>query len=126
MWLPHWIVLIYVFTLPLAFVGERDDVLINNHWEHGGAIFLLTVLFMGLELNAMQLVLQRDTGDTETGAGYLHSVRMVFEDTLMMVHESDGEAWADALSYRMHENAQDPLTPSELSHLLLNESTNQV
>lgn len=43
---------------------------------------------------------------------------MVFEDAFMMIHDADGEAWADALRYKMHQTARDPLSPSELSALL--------
>lgn len=43
---------------------------------------------------------------------------MAFEDTYLMIHEVDGEAWADGLRYKMHENAGDPVSPSELSGLV--------
>jgi len=30
--------------------------------------------------------------------------RMVFEDTYLLVHDADGEEWADAVRNKMHEN----------------------
>ena len=49
----------------------------------------------------------------------LAHAQLVFEDAYLMIHESDGESWADALRYRMHDSAEDPLSPSELTSLLL-------
>jgi hypothetical protein len=36
--------------------------------------------------------------------------RTVFEDTYMLIHDTDGQEWADALRYRMHANASEPIT----------------
>jgi hypothetical protein len=36
--------------------------------------------------------------------------RIVFEDTYMLIHDTDGQEWADSLRYRMHENASEPIT----------------
>ena len=44
--------------------------------------------------------------------------QVVFEDTFLMIHDADGEAWADALRYKMHQTAQDPISPSEMTALL--------
>jgi hypothetical protein len=43
---------------------------------------------------------------------------VVFEDAFMMINKADGEAWADALRYKMHETAESPLSASELTSLL--------
>ncbi len=42
--------------------------------------------------------------------------RMVFEDTYLMIHDADGEEWADTIRYKMHDQAADPVT--ETSGLL--------
>ena len=41
---------------------------------------------------------------------------MVFEDTYLMIHDADGEEFADALRYKMHEDAKAPV--SEHSSLI--------
>jgi hypothetical protein len=48
----------------------------------------------------------------------LSYAQMVFEDTFLMIHDADGEAWADALRYKMHQTAGDPISPTELTGLL--------
>jgi hypothetical protein len=55
---------------------------------------------------------------TATGTSPLAHAQVVVEDACLMIHDADGESWADALRYKMHDTAHDPLSPSELTSLL--------
>jgi hypothetical protein len=35
---------------------------------------------------------------------------MVFEDSYLLVHDTDGEEWADGLRYKMDEKVAEPVT----------------
>lgn len=79
-------------------------------------VFVLTYGFMGAELVSIEL--ENTFGTASHDGGVLTLAQVVFEDTFLMIHDADGEAWADALRYKMHQTAQDPISPSEMTGLL--------
>lgn len=90
-------------------------------------IFLVGILdrrFMGLEIVSIELddpsfiCTISDAANDIMIMNVLGFAQTVFEDTFMMIHDADGESWADALRYKMHQNAQEPLSPTELTGLL--------
>lgn len=44
--------------------------------------------------------------------------KMCFEDTYLLIDDTDGQEWADALRYRLHEDANDPVSATEESVLI--------
>jgi predicted membrane chloride channel (bestrophin family) len=91
------LVLIYVFTLPLIFLKEDPGHLL---FEHCAIIFLLTYGFVGLELVSIELddPFGTDANDFDCVA-YAH---VVFEDTYLMIYDTDGAEYADRVRHRMH------------------------
>ena len=91
------LVLIYVFTLPLIFLKEDPENLLV---EHCAIIFLLTYGFVGLELVSIELddPFGKDANDFDCVA----YARVVFEDTYLMIHDTDGRDYADMVHRRMH------------------------
>ena len=88
-------------------------------------IFLVGILdrrFMGLEIVSIELDDPSFSTISDAANDMIMNVlgfaQTVFEDTFMMIHDADGESWADALRYKMHQNAQEPLSPTELTGLL--------
>lgn len=90
------LVMVYVFSLPLVFLKE-PVVLI---WEHCVVVFLLTYGFVGLELVSIEL--DDPFGNDDNDFDCLAYARMVFEDTFLMINDTDGPEYADIVRRRMN------------------------
>jgi len=106
------IVLLYIFTIPFVLLADASNEMMIPHCA---TIFMLTYGFMGLELVSIEL--DDPFGDDDNDFDVLAYARVVFEDTYMLIHDTDGQEWADSLRYRMHENASEPI--SEKSGLIM-------
>lgn len=116
------IVLVYIFSLPLIFLKEDSA---NLLYEHCLVVFLLTYGFIGLELVSIELdnPFGNDANDFDCHA----FARLVFEDTFMMINDTDGPEYADIVRRRMNSGKR-PYRPgdgttisSETTELLYND-----
>ncbi len=114
------IVLIYVFTLPLIFL--KDDP-INLMYEHCLVVFLLTYGFFGLELVSIELDNPFGSDDNDFDCHAFACV--VFEDTLLMINDTDGPEYADIVRRRMNSgkrpNRSNGTVALETTELLYND-----
>lgn len=95
--------LLYVFSLPMVFIHEQS----SSTAEDVVNTFVLTYGFIGLALTAAELddPFGNDPNDFDV-TGY---ARFAMDDALIMVHDADGVEWADALRYKLHGNAGQPI-----------------
>jgi predicted membrane chloride channel (bestrophin family) len=106
----HTLVMIYVFTLPLVFLGDSN----SNFIEDCITTFMLTYGFLGLDATAVELddPFGEDANDFDVGAYAQYAI----DDVIIMIYDADGEEWADALRYKM--NQQPSLPAGERTGLL--------
>mmetsp|Transcript_28433 Transcript_28433/g.42027 ORF Transcript_28433/g.42027 Transcript_28433/m.42027 type:complete len:267 (+) Transcript_28433:485-1285(+) len=89
----------YLFTIPLVFLS---DTMADNMLERCLSVFMLTYGFMGLELVAIELDDPFGTDDNDFDC--LAFANMVFEDSFLIMHDIDGDEWAEKLRCRMRRN----------------------
>lgn len=112
------IVLIYVFTLPLIFLKETPETLI---YEHCTVIFLLTYGFVSLELVSIES--DDPFGDDDNDFDCYAYARVVFEDSYLMINDTDGQEYADMVRRRMNSRAEPKSKRDVDLHLSCSEST---
>jgi predicted membrane chloride channel (bestrophin family) len=100
----HTLVMIYVFTLPLVFLGDAK----SNIWEDCIATFLLTYGFLGLD--AISVELDDPFGDDANDFDVAAYAQFAVDDVIIMLNDADGEEWADALRYKMNAHPSSPVT----------------
>lgn len=114
------IVLIYVYSLPLIFL--KDDA-VSLMYEHCIVVFLLTYGFVGLELVSIEL--DDPFGNDDNDFDCLAYARIVFEDTFLMINDTDGPEYADIVRRRMNSGKRPYQSgskdPSETTELLYND-----
>jgi predicted membrane chloride channel (bestrophin family) len=97
--------LIYVSTLPLVFSHDQD----SGMWEDCITVFLLTYGFVGLLMVAAEL--DDPFGDDPNDFDIDHFSQFAVDDVIIMIHDADGEEWADSLRYKLsYSNLAEPVT----------------
>lgn len=89
------LVLSYVFTIPFVLLNDRTDVL----YEHCIVVFLITFGFLGLEQVAAEL--DDPFGNDDNDFDVRAFAKVVYEDILILVHDEDGEQYADMLKSKL-------------------------
>ena len=108
------IVLIYVFTLPMIFLKDDPSPFL---FEHCLVVFLLTYGFVGLELVSIEL--DNPFGNDDNDFDCYAFARGVFDDTYLMIHDTDGPEYADMVRRRMNSGKRAGGAVSETTGLLL-------
>jgi predicted membrane chloride channel (bestrophin family) len=106
----HTLVIVFVFTLPLVFLGTTG----SSAWEDCITIFLLTYGFLGLNATSVEMddPFGNDANDFDVAA----YAQFAVDDVLILIHDADGEEWSDSLMYKIQ---GDPASPvNEYSGLL--------
>ncbi|KAL3934521.1 MAG: hypothetical protein SGARI_003348, partial [Bacillariaceae sp.] len=98
----HTLVMIYVFTLPLVFLGDSNSTFI----EDCITTFMLTYGFIGLDATAVEL--DDPFGDDANDFDVAAYAQFAIDDVVIMIYDSDGEEWADSLRYKMEQRPSAP------------------
>ncbi|KAL3922165.1 MAG: hypothetical protein SGILL_002350 [Bacillariaceae sp.] len=96
------LVMVYVFTLPLVFLGDGN----SNFWEDCITTFLLTYGFLGLDTTAVEL--DDPFGDDANDFDVAAYAQFAIDDVIILIYDADGEEWADALRYKMNDEPSSP------------------
>ena len=96
------LVMVYVFTLPLVFLGDGN----SNFWEDCITTFLLTYGFLGLDTTSVEL--DDPFGDDANDFDVAAYAQFAIDDVIIMIYDADGEEWADALRYKMDDEPSSP------------------
>ena len=99
----HTLVMIYVFTLPLVFLGDSNSTFI----EDCITTFMLTYGFIGLDATAVEL--DDPFGDDANDFDVAAYAQFAIDDVVIMIYDSDGEECADSLRYKMDSRPNSPV-----------------
>ncbi|KAG7344780.1 bestrophin, RFP-TM, chloride channel [Nitzschia inconspicua] len=103
----HTLVMFYVFSLPLVFLGDTH----SNIWEDCITVFLLTYGFLGLDATSIEL--DDPFGDDSNDFDVAAYAQFAVDDVIIMIYDADGEEWADALRYKMNARPSSPITEQD-------------